>query len=84
MLALKAIINSKFLTSFFFITLATIADFFDGLVARVTKQENPIGRELDSLADIVSFGVAPSAMLLSTNSSLFAISVAIIYTMWCS
>lgn len=38
-------------------------DFFDGRVARVTKKESPFGREFDSLADIVSFGVAPAFLV---------------------
>ncbi|MCF8307493.1 MAG: CDP-diacylglycerol--serine O-phosphatidyltransferase [Bacteroidales bacterium] len=42
-----------------FIGLAAIMDFFDGLVARWLSVSSAIGKELDSLADIVSFGVAP-------------------------
>jgi len=38
-------------------------DFFDGRVARLTKKESPFGREFDSLADIVSFGVAPAFLI---------------------
>lgn len=38
-------------------------DFFDGRVARVTKKESPFGREFDSLADMVSFGVAPAFLV---------------------
>jgi len=38
-------------------------DFFDGRVARITKKESPFGREFDSLADIVSFGVAPAFLV---------------------
>ncbi|NQU11574.1 CDP-diacylglycerol--serine O-phosphatidyltransferase [bacterium] len=38
-------------------------DFFDGRVARVTRRESPFGREFDSLADIVSFGVAPAFLV---------------------
>ena len=38
-------------------------DFFDGRVARVTRKESPFGREFDSLADIVSFGVAPAFLV---------------------
>ena len=38
-------------------------DFFDGRVARLAKKESPFGREFDSLADIVSFGVAPAFLV---------------------
>ena len=40
-----------------------VFDFFDGLTARALGVSSPIGKELDSLADVVTFGVAPSAML---------------------
>ena len=46
-----------------FILLGAIFDFFDGMVARALGVSSPIGKELDSLADVVTFGVAPSAML---------------------
>ncbi|HTQ66918.1 MAG TPA: CDP-alcohol phosphatidyltransferase family protein [Puia sp.] len=42
-----------------FIGLAAVADFLDGLAARILKTSSPMGKQLDSLADIVSFGVAP-------------------------
>ncbi len=38
-------------------------DFFDGFTARLLDVSSPIGKELDSLADLVSFGFAPSAMM---------------------
>lgn len=38
-------------------------DFFDGRVARLAKKESPFGREFDSLADLVSFGVAPAFLV---------------------
>lgn len=38
-------------------------DFLDGLVARLFKATSPLGKELDSLADVVSFGVAPGMIL---------------------
>lgn len=43
-----------------FIGLAALVDFFDGFVARLLKVNSELGKQLDSLADIVSFGVAPS------------------------
>ncbi len=46
----------------FFILLAAVFDFFDGMAARLLKVSSAIGKELDSLADDISFGVAPSAI----------------------
>lgn len=47
----------------FFIFLAAVFDMLDGFAARALKVFSPIGKDLDSLADIVSFGVAPSVIL---------------------
>ncbi len=47
----------------YFILFAVIFDFFDGFVARALKVSSPIGKELDSLADMVSFGVLPALIL---------------------
>lgn len=47
----------------FFILLACIFDLLDGRVARMGGAESPFGREFDSLADIVSFGVAPAFLM---------------------
>jgi len=46
-----------------FIGLAAVVDFLDGLVARWMKATSAIGIQLDSLADVVSFGVAPSMIV---------------------
>lgn len=46
------------------IVAAAIFDFFDGLVARALGVSSPIGKDLDSLADVISFGLAPSMILL--------------------
>ena len=62
-LAIAAVFNHNFMLSAVFIVLAAILDRFDGLLARHYNAASAFGRELDSLADLVSFGVAPSAML---------------------
>src|ERR1700712_3366129 len=46
-----------------FIGIAAVVDFFDGLVARLFKASSERGKQLDSLADVVSFGVAPGMIL---------------------
>lgn len=43
--------------------VALICDFFDGFLARLLKVSSPIGRDLDSLADMVTFGLLPSIIL---------------------
>lgn len=49
----------------FLILLAAVFDFFDGLAARSLKAYSPMGKELDSLADMVSFGFAPGVIALA-------------------
>lgn len=46
-----------------FIVFAAVADFFDGFAARMLHATSPIGADLDSLSDQVSFGVAPAVLL---------------------
>lgn len=48
-----------------FIIIGAVFDFFDGMSARLLGVSSPIGKELDSLADVVTFGVAPSAIVFS-------------------
>ena len=55
-----------------FIGLAALVDFLDGLVARLFKATSPMGKELDSLADVVSFGVAPGMILYQLLRMSFA------------
>lgn len=52
-----------------FIVIGAVFDFFDGLVARLLHVSSPIGKELDSLADDITFGFAPSAILFSYLST---------------
>lgn len=48
--------------SLLFIVLGAIFDFFDGMTARLLHVSSPIGKELDSLADDITFGLAPAAI----------------------
>ena len=48
----------------YLVGLAALADFADGLVARALRVSSAIGKDLDSLADMVSFGVVPGAILM--------------------
>lgn len=58
-----AITADKTEWAFGFIFLAAVLDFFDGLVARLLKVSSEMGKQLDSLADVVSFGVAPAILI---------------------
>ena len=51
--------------AFAFIIAGAVFDFFDGLSARALKVSSPIGKELDSLADVITFGFAPATMVFS-------------------
>lgn len=44
------------------ILIAAVFDFMDGMAARILKAYSPMGKELDSLADLISFGMAPAAI----------------------
>src|SRR5665647_2535048 len=55
--------NGDLITASWFILAAMIFDFLDGLSARLLKAYSEIGKELDSLADVVSFGVAPALII---------------------
>jgi CDP-diacylglycerol--serine O-phosphatidyltransferase len=67
--------NGNMLTASWLILAAMIFDFLDGFSARLLKAYSAIGKELDSLADVVSFGVAPGLIiyqLLNDSLSLYA------------
>lgn len=57
------VLESRDVPAAYFVWLACLFDFFDGFAARVLKVDSPIGKELDSLADVVSFGVLPSLVM---------------------
>ncbi len=54
------------------IIIAAIIDFLDGFVARLLKATSPLGKQLDSLSDVVSFGVAPGVILYQLLKFSFA------------
>ncbi|MDO7849618.1 CDP-alcohol phosphatidyltransferase family protein [Hymenobacter sp. M29] len=62
-LALTYIFAGQLETGAWFVAAAAAADFADGLVARALRVSSAIGKDLDSLADMVSFGVVPGAIL---------------------
>ncbi len=72
-IAIVLIFNGSYIYSSVLIFVASIFDFFDGTAARLLNAKSEIGKQLDSLSDVVSFGVAPSGILymLMVNSSPF-------------
>lgn len=62
-LAIKNTLDGNLVSAAWLIILAGVIDGLDGTVARITKSFSNLGAELDSLADVVSFGVAPSVLL---------------------
>ena len=48
-----------------FVLISAVFDFLDGFAARLLRAYSPLGKELDSLADVVSFGLAPSMVAVS-------------------
>lgn len=55
--------NGDFKTATFFVILSGVFDFFDGMSARALNVKSTIGKELDSLADMVSFGFLPGVIM---------------------
>ncbi len=54
--------QGNYVWAFVFIIIGAAFDFFDGMVARLLHVSSPIGKELDSLADDITFGLAPAAI----------------------
>lgn len=61
-------INGDSLSAAILVLIAVAADFFDGYSARKLDAETAIGAQLDSLSDLVSFGVAPASLLYTFYS----------------
>jgi CDP-diacylglycerol---serine O-phosphatidyltransferase len=58
-----AFVDHNYIAAGWFIVLGAVFDTLDGLMARLTKSASDFGVELDSLADVVTFGIAPSAII---------------------
>lgn len=74
-LAIIAAYENNFELAALFIVAGAVFDFFDGMSARLLKAYSPLGKELDSLADMVTFGVAPAMMIFSLLKGLMCISL---------
>ena len=62
--------EGNFVLALTFIVLGAVFDFFDGMVARLLKVSSPLGVQLDSLADDITFGFAPSFMVFTYMQDL--------------
>jgi CDP-diacylglycerol--serine O-phosphatidyltransferase len=67
--------NGNLVAASWFVLAAMIFDFLDGFSARLLKAYSDIGKELDSLADVVSFGVAPALIIYHLLSNSLSVIV---------
>ena len=77
---IMSLVYGNYIGAFLFILLAACFDFLDGFTARLIKAYSPLGAQLDSLADVISFGLAPgfivySFLLSSTVSVPFGMNI---------
>jgi CDP-diacylglycerol---serine O-phosphatidyltransferase len=71
-LAIVSAFNGDLIWSAYFVGIAAVLDFLDGFIARMLKVHSEIGKQLDSLADMVTFGVVPGVIVFHLlNYSLF-------------
>ncbi|MFI3292275.1 MAG: CDP-diacylglycerol--serine O-phosphatidyltransferase [Rikenellaceae bacterium] len=61
----EVVANQNYTLAFWLVIMAAIFDFMDGAAARLLGQHSPLGVQLDSLADLISFGLAPTFVLFS-------------------
>ncbi|MFK7932186.1 MAG: CDP-diacylglycerol--serine O-phosphatidyltransferase [Saprospiraceae bacterium] len=61
--AILCVLDQQYVVAFWLLFTAGWFDFFDGLVARWLNVQSPLGGELDSMADMVSFGIVPGMIL---------------------
>jgi CDP-diacylglycerol--serine O-phosphatidyltransferase len=69
-LAIVNIFNDEPKTAVFLVFLAAVLDFFDGFLARLLKVSGELGKQLDSMADLVTFGVAPACLLYTLSFNI--------------
>ena len=65
LLAFGSRLTGEYQKALLLIVAGAVFDFFDGLTARALHVSGPMGKELDSLADVVTFGLAPATMCVS-------------------
>jgi len=86
-LSVIASIGGHFIPAAWFLIGALFCDIFDGRIARMTKTTSMFGMELDSLSDLVSFGIAPGIMmymLVLNTMGKIGIAIAVLYVLCCA
>src|SRR3954469_25347979 len=75
-IAIIAIADLQLWIASYLIFIGAFFDLLDGMAARVLKVHSPIGKQLDSLADVITFGVVPGFIMVSllSNGEVHAIS----------
>jgi len=87
LLSVIASISGNFILAAWFLVGALGCDIFDGRIARMTKTTSMFGMELDSLSDLISFGVAPAVMmymLVLNTMGKIGIAIAVLYVLCCA
>ncbi len=79
LLAINASLRGDRVTAVALVFAGMLFDFLDGRVARLLRQEHLLGQELDSLADLTSFGVAVVVIALTRSASLFLLAATLLY-----
>lgn len=76
-------ISQRFMWAAIFMLISVLSDFLDGKVARYFKVNNEFGKQLDSLADVVSFGVTPAVFAYSMGYNDIASTVVLMFFVIC-
>jgi CDP-diacylglycerol--serine O-phosphatidyltransferase len=71
-LAILAAVEREFLLAALFVLAGVLCDWLDGKAARYFSETTELGRELDSLSDLVTFGVAPAVIVSMIEPSFFS------------
>ncbi len=80
--ALAALFEQQFFWVIVFLLAGAIADFLDGFVARLLSVQSELGKELDSLADMVTFGLVPGAIVFVLMNLSLSASTPPVYDGW--
>lgn len=82
--AYASVLTHEYHIAFALIIMGAIFDFFDGFTARLLGVSSPIGKELDSLADVITFGFAPATLVFSMLYGVLPVEREISYLAFCA
>jgi CDP-diacylglycerol--serine O-phosphatidyltransferase len=80
---MQAPCTARFVLAAALLPLALVFDVLDGRVARWRREHSPLGRELDSLADVISFGVAPAGIAFAAGLDRMVDQLVLMYFVGC-